>query len=144
MRILIIFFLFFFSFSQAQESRHEKIRALKTAFITDKLNLTSQEAQKFWPVYNEFEKQFYEIRSKRGKEVYMVLREQWDDLSDDKANQLIDKHLSLEFQELRLLKERTEALRKVIPPKKIIRLNKAEEDFKQELLDQYRKRNKEN
>lgn len=40
--------------SQGQENKGEKIEALRIAFISQQLNLTPQEAQKFWPVYNQF------------------------------------------------------------------------------------------
>jgi len=57
--LIITFFLGSFSFVKAQndnkEDRGEKIQALKIAFITQKLELTSDEAQKFWPVYNRYE-----------------------------------------------------------------------------------------
>ena len=39
---------------QSPENKGEKIEALKIAFISQQLNLTTQEAQKFWPVYNQF------------------------------------------------------------------------------------------
>ncbi|HUS00744.1 MAG TPA: hypothetical protein VMY77_03410 [Chitinophagaceae bacterium] len=60
-QLILILTLFFgsFSFANAQsdnkESRTEKVQALKIAFITQKLELTSAEAQKFWPVYNRYE-----------------------------------------------------------------------------------------
>ena len=38
-----------------KEGRSEKIQSLKIAFITQKLELTADEAQKFWPVYNRYE-----------------------------------------------------------------------------------------
>ena len=40
-----------------QQFDYEKFKSQKIAFITEKLNLTPKEAQEFWPVYNEFEKQ---------------------------------------------------------------------------------------
>ena len=42
------------------ETRAEKIQSLKIAFITQKLQLTTDEAEKFWPVYNQYDN---EIRS---------------------------------------------------------------------------------
>jgi hypothetical protein len=45
------------SFANAQNGngqRQEKIQALKIAFITQKLKLTPAEAEKFWPVYNQY------------------------------------------------------------------------------------------
>ena len=62
--LIIIFALGGFCFAKAQDEdagkRAEKIQALKIAFITQKLALSSDEAQRFWPVYNQYEN---EIRS---------------------------------------------------------------------------------
>ncbi len=57
--LLLTFFISSFSFVKAQDNnrqaRSEKIQALKIAFITQKLELSTEEAQKFWPVYNRYE-----------------------------------------------------------------------------------------
>jgi hypothetical protein len=37
-----------------QGNKGEKIEALRIAFISQELNLNPQEAQKFWPVYNQY------------------------------------------------------------------------------------------
>ena len=53
-----IFYLAFFlisTLSFGQETEDEKIESLKTAFITEALSLTPEEAQAFWPIYNLFE-----------------------------------------------------------------------------------------
>ncbi len=70
-KFVLILSLIFSSFTvlHAQDdenSRGEKIEALKIAFITQKLELTTDEAQKFWPVYNQYEQ---EIRNIKGGEV---------------------------------------------------------------------------
>jgi len=64
--ILIIIFAFgSFCFVKAQDEdggkRAEKIQALKIAFITQKLGLSAEEAQKFWPVYNQYENEMKSI-----------------------------------------------------------------------------------
>ena len=46
----------------AQPARGEKIEAIKVAYITKELNLSSDEAQKFWPVYNEYFKELKKVR----------------------------------------------------------------------------------
>ncbi|UAY52355.1 hypothetical protein [Ferruginibacter albus] len=55
---LLISFLFVISFVKAQNgqpgNRQQNIEALKVAFISKELNLTPQEAEKFWPVYNQY------------------------------------------------------------------------------------------
>lgn len=51
----LLIFLFSFQISlNAQQREGERLEALKVAFLTKKLNLSSEEAQKFWPVYNEY------------------------------------------------------------------------------------------
>jgi len=53
------------SFANAQQEggqRSEKIQALKIAFITQKLHLTAAEAEKFWPVYNEYTNEIRNLR----------------------------------------------------------------------------------
>ncbi len=67
--LLILLFIISGSFSilKAQvpdeETRAEKIQSLKIAFITQKLQLTPDEAQKFWPVYNQYDKEVHSIES---------------------------------------------------------------------------------
>lgn len=57
--LLLIFTLCSFLMVNAQKrgggGDGDKIQALKIAFITQKLDLTTAEAQKFWPVYNLYD-----------------------------------------------------------------------------------------
>jgi hypothetical protein len=55
-----------FSFAMAQKaSGHEKIQALKVAFITQKLHLSPSEAEKFWPVYNQYDNEIRQLRANK-------------------------------------------------------------------------------
>lgn len=134
----MIVFLFLATALQAQEGKHEKIKALKTAFFTEQLALTPTEAQKFWPIYNSYDEKLHDLRRKERNEIYHKLKEGMQNLTDAEANALIDKSLTIESQELELRKQLTAELRKVISPKKIITLKKAEHSFKRELLNRYR------
>ncbi|MBK5213762.1 MAG: sensor of ECF-type sigma factor [Flavobacteriaceae bacterium] len=135
-----ILFLVLFSTAGvfAQDGKHDKIKALKTAYITEKLALTSSEAEKFWPVYNTFDEKFHDLRKKEKTEIFQKLRDGLENLNDAEANALIDKSLLFESDELALRKQMIAELRSVISPKKIIILKKVEDDFKRELLDRYR------
>ncbi len=66
--IALLLMLGSFSVIKAQDDggdvRAEKIQALKIAFITQKLQLTSDEAQKFWPIYNEYNSEMQGVESK--------------------------------------------------------------------------------
>ena len=66
--ILLIIFIFLAGITssiKAQDfnkgNRTEKVQALKIAFITQKLELTSDQAQKFWPVYNRYETEIRQV-----------------------------------------------------------------------------------
>lgn len=136
-KLLFIVFLFTVGL-YGQEGKHEKIKALKITYITEKLSLTSAEAEKFWPVYNNYDEKFHAIRKKERNEIFKKLQNGLENISDAEANTLIDRSLILESEGLELRKQMIADLRKVISPKKIITLKKTEDDFKRELLDRYR------
>lgn len=46
---------------QPDPKQEEKIQTLEIAFISRKLNLTTDEAQKFWPVYNEYKRDMRQV-----------------------------------------------------------------------------------
>lgn len=138
MKKLLFIFLLFSVGLYGQKGKHERIKALKTTYITEKLSLTSAEAEKFWPVYNSYDEKFHDIRKIERNDIYKKLRNGLENLSDAEANTLIDQSLSLESESLELRKQMIAELRKVISPKKIIILKKTEDDFKRELLDRYR------
>ena len=138
MNKLVIFLFLLVATVQAQDGKHEKIKAWKTAYITEKLSLTASEAEKFWPIYNKYDEKFHELRKKERTEIFKKLRDGVENITDKEANELIEKNLSIESSGLELRKKMTVELRKVISPKKIISLKKAEDDFKRELLDRYR------
>lgn len=51
------------------DQRADKIEALKVAFITQKLNITSEEAQRFWPVYNRYETEMHQALKNNNNDV---------------------------------------------------------------------------
>ena len=63
--LIVILSVSSFTYASAQnnnrEQRTEKVQALKIAFITQKLELTSDEAQRFWPVYNRYESEIRQV-----------------------------------------------------------------------------------
>ncbi|MGJ8666297.1 MAG: hypothetical protein ACSHW7_08030 [Patiriisocius sp.] len=139
-KIMIVLFLCTIAMN-AQEKRFEKIKAYKTAHITEALSLTASEAEKFWPIYNAHEEQMMQLRKKEREEVFNKLKDGGvDNLTDAEANSLIEKHQSIKAEGLKNEANLHKALRGVISPQKIIKLQKAEEDFKRNLLRRFNKR----
>lgn len=139
MRTLIIAFLFFASlnsFSQ-DNNRRERIKALKVAYLTDQLELSTSEAQQFWPIYNAFEAQEHELR----KEKYANRKEtDISTLSEQEAKKMIEDMRSAETKKHELRENFIKDLEKILSAKKIIKLKMAEEEFNKKMFEEYKKR----
>jgi hypothetical protein len=130
--------LVFVSTGFAQGGKRDKIKALKTAFITSELSLTKQEAEKFWPIYNTFEEKQFELRHEKMKAYMKRMDSDLDVMSEKEASNLLSQMENVE-DEMHLLRKKLVAdLKSVISSHKIIKLKKAEEDFNKNLLKQYR------
>lgn len=123
----------------AQGPVRDRIKTLKVAFITERLALTSQEAQTFWPVYNAHAKELDAIRKKERTELKSKIPV-LQDLSAQQSSKLLDQYVSIQKAKHEAELAYMQELEKVLPPKKVLLLLQAEEDFKKRLLQQYRKR----
>jgi Spy/CpxP family protein refolding chaperone len=117
----------------------EKINSLKIAYITEKLELTSDEAQKFWPIYNEFETK-KDLLFAEKRQLRKVKKENVDEnLSDEEIEKSITSKFKIEQKELDLDKEYFSNFKEVLPLTKVNKLYHAQEQFKKELLQKIRK-----
>lgn len=115
--------------SQDPKAR-EKINAARVAYITERLGLTPEEAEKFWPLYREYSdkqralKQQYNQAKKEGKP----------------AEELLDLEHTVKQKNLDLEKEYSGRLRQSISPEKLMNLRRAEEDFRKLVVQQLQQR----
>lgn len=135
--ILLLVLSFHFGF--AQHPKWEKIKALKTAHITEELELTSKEAEKFWPIYNAAQKKMHQQRMQL-KGMKKDLTSDFDNVSEAKAKEMLNQFLDVMDQMHNDRKNLTLDLLAVIPAKKVIKLKKAEDDFNRKLLKEFRGR----
>lgn len=117
--------------SKQHEQKKAEIRAMKTAFITQRLNLTPEEAEKFWPIYNQFESKMEENREKRKSTRRL---DQMEEMSDSEVEELVDLRIQIRQEELDIEKAFHLQVKQVLPIKKVAMLYKAEHDFRRELL----------
>ena len=130
---ILILLVSFTGFAQRGGEIQEKIKAQKIAFITDKLELTSEEAQQFWPIYNAFEAKVEKIKSEDLRPLKKEMRQ--GDVSDKRAGEILEKLIEAETEMHNARLELVEDLKTVISAKKIIMLKVAEDQFNQKLLD---------
>ena len=141
---LLTFCISITSFSQdGRLGNNDKIKAFKVAYLTEKLNLSASEAEKFWPIYNTFEDAQHQLRNEthnKRKSIHL------ETISEDDAQQLLDEMEALSKKRYELLNNFTKDLRAILPAKKIILLKEAEEEFRRKMIKEFRKRrhNKQN
>jgi Spy/CpxP family protein refolding chaperone len=137
-----IFFLFITSFALAQpflKQKKEQIKALKVAYITEELQLTPEEAAKFWPLFNTYDDKQKELKQEKLRSYMDRLDDgEIDKMSDKEATAFLNQMESTEDELYQLRKKFIGNLKGVLTPIKIIKLKKAEEGFNRKLLKQYR------
>lgn len=136
---LLILAIFAFSSLQAQDkSEHrEKIKALKVAYITQELNMNSEVAQKFWPVYNEYEVKKRELHKRENIDWSTI-----GAISEARAEEMLKEYLVIEKEEYTIKKQLFTDLKKFLTAREIIKLHELEAEFHQKLIKEYRDRMK--
>ncbi|MDA9239054.1 hypothetical protein N9P00_00970 [Flavobacteriaceae bacterium] len=125
----------------AQDRKFEEIKAHKTAFITEQVNLTSTQAEKFWPIYNKHEQEVMALRKTQLEGFKTLRNKNVDDLSEAKAKAMLLKHGQVKAQLTKKMVQLISLLEGVITPQQTIKLLMAEEGFKKRLLKRFRGRN---
>ncbi|MFM2370043.1 MAG: hypothetical protein RL619_2364 [Bacteroidota bacterium] len=140
--LLILLLLFSFNFyaqGERMKEKKEQIKALKVAFLTTELDLTTSEAEKFWPLYNTFDDKQFELRHQKMKTLMKRMNDAGlDKMTEKEASAFLAQMESNEEELFLLRKKFTANLKSIIPAIKIIKLRKSEEDFNRKLLQQYR------
>lgn len=114
--------------------RKSRMENYQIAFITERLNLTPEESQKFWPIHNQYRDLLKKARQDaRGQKVI-------EDMSDSEAEQHIKTLFEQDERELDLKKEYAQKLKGIISSKKIAKLQELEKEFKRELLQKAKER----
>ena len=137
--LLVGILLFTTIFYGQRRPDREKIKTLKVAFITDRLDLSSSEAEAFWPVYNAHEEQMNSFRKTERSEIRTKIKSD-DPLSNQEAEKLLEQWTRLEEQKQKEQKTYFSKMKNIITAKKTILLIKTEEDFKRQLIKQYRQK----
>ena len=139
-KLMIILFLATLGMN-AQDRKFEEIKAHKTAFITEQVNLTSTQAEKFWPIYNKHEQEVMALRKTQLEGFKTLRNKNVDDLSEAKAKAMLLKHGQVKAQLTKKMVQLISLLEGVITPQQTIKLLMAEEAFKKRLLKRFRGRN---
>jgi hypothetical protein len=119
----------------AQNPNREKLDAYRIGFLTKKLSLTSEEAEKFWPVYNDYQKQRNTLLQQR-REMIRNFNQNESTLSDKELTEIGDKLINTFSDESSIAVAFHNKLRAVLPPAKVIKYYQAENQWKTQLLNE--------
>ena len=110
---------------------HEKLKADKKLIVAKYMELTESEATRFWPVYEEYQKDLQKIQERMGSLLKSYAAEYRNKaLTDDKAKKLIDEWLAIERDDANLRKSQVPNILKALPAKKAARYLQIENEYR--------------
>ena len=124
--------------SPQKTEKREEIESYRIAFLTQKLSLTPEEAQRFWPVFNQFTAEMKAVKANRVSNRDM--KNDIQNQSDKDVEKMVDGEIATRQQELDVVKKYHTQFKQVLPIKKVAILYRAENEFKKELLEKIRER----
>lgn len=138
-QLLSILFILVCSTIIYAQDKHDQIRSLKVAHITSELKLSSEQSDKFLPIYIAYDKKMSELRH---ADIFKYIKgSEIEDLSKlnereahKKVQELIDFEETYSSTRVKFMEE----VKKIIGDKNILILKKAEDDFNRKLLKKYK------
>lgn len=138
-KIIMVMLLVFSGTLLTAQSKEalEKIESARIALITERLELTPEQAEKFWPLYREYSEKRKELRQE-----FMDARQSVDrkDMTEEESKMLLNKGLELKERQLNIDRTYAERLTRVISTQQLLQLRKAEDDFRRMLLERLERR----
>ena len=128
--IILLFLLPLGVFAQNKEAM-KKIESARIALITERLGLSPDQAEKFWPVYREYNLERRELRQQLRNERQGL---DLENLSEEQSKELVKKSMEFKQKQLNLEKEYSTRMTDVISTQQLFKLKNAERDFQQMLL----------
>jgi len=101
--------------------RPDNLQQQKTTFFNEKLQLTSVESAKFWPVYNDYQNRRDKITHDRNT-LMQYFESNKANMSESEASELISKYVAFQLEETQLLESYTKKFQAFLPAKKVMRI----------------------
>jgi len=135
-KILLIFTICFLSLAvKAQDKNKEQIKSLKVAYITQEMNMSKAVAEKFWPIYNNYECLQMDLHKREHRDVKNIAA-----MSEGDADKRLNEFVDIERQEFLNKRNLYDELKQIFSAKEIVQLHQLEADFNKKLWEEYRSR----
>ena len=117
--------------------KRKEIEGMKVAYLTNQMDLTPEEAQVFWPVYNQYRDEM-DIHRKEGRKKYKDFKSKRSELSDDELVKQMEYKFDHDRQAIAIEEKYFKQFVEILSPQKVLAMMEAEEGFKRELLRKVR------
>jgi len=115
----------------------EQVHVERIAYFTEKIGLTPEEAQQFWPIYNEMDNKRTALFEERAAIIQRFVNNS-DNLTDRQVTEQLNRLVAIQQQESALPAEYDARFRKVLSSRKVMNLYVAEMGFRTFLLQSIR------
>lgn len=130
-KIVITTFMLFLHFGMQAQAQRDKIEELRASFLLKKMELNTSESEKFWPVYNDFQDKLKVLK----RNLRMSYRNLPANFTDKEAEDVLALENKSRAAEAELHKVYKEKIKAIIGPKKLVKLQMYEEEFKKEVIN---------
>ena len=127
---ILVFLLVVTTMQLAAQHSKDRIKAFRAAIFVEELQLTTKEAESFWPIYNAYEREREALQQR-----YQSSRKQIDLLSDKEAEKQVEEMFKMEEEQIALKRKYYTKFGEVLSIRKVIRIPKAEQRFRKLLLE---------
>jgi hypothetical protein len=126
--------------AQNNKGSHEKIKTLKIAYLTEQLGLSPNEAEKFWPIYNQYDQKLMELRFSERIKIRTQIKKLGgiDALNNNEAKKIAMEFIALEKLSHETISAFSNELLKVLSFKQFLKFQEAENNFKRKLIKRLR------
>jgi len=118
----------------------DKMKAEKVAFLTTRMDLTSQEAEKFWPVYNQLEQEDHE----RFAQILNSYRDLEKAIQGNAGNaeieRLLKAYIKAKDESAGIEEANMKKYLEILPAEKVARLYVGEEEFRRSQINRLGRR----
>lgn len=115
-----------------QKDWKQKMMSEKIAFLTMEMGITPEEAQAFWPVYNQVDKERDEVMHKVFKSFKALEDAVSAGKSEKELDKLLENYLDALEEQGEVEKDAYEDYAKVLPVEKLAKLYVGEEKFRRQ------------
>lgn len=125
---------------EQRKKEWERIQSEKIAFLTQELDLSPEEAQVFWPVYNQCWKESLDAHKKMMDAFGTFRGKKGDELSDAELEKKLDAYIQATTASNQVLADWYPKFKQVLPIHKVAKLYQAEEAFQRKMINNLKKR----